>query len=77
MAQLNYTPARVEVKLTSRGKYQWSIELPLTPDLAHNTHTSVVDELKRIDQKLREAFPMNAAEVKSSSRFSPLDNLDD
>lgn len=79
MAQLNYTPARVEVKLNSRGKYTWTIELPLTPNASFAENSEIPVEINQIDKKLRELFPMNTAEIGSAgrTRFSPVDDLDE
>lgn len=67
MANNDYTNKYIEVKLTSTGRYTWSIRLPFDPT------RDTISELTAIDAKLRTAFPKNTAEIKSMTRFHEVD----
>ena len=78
MAHSDYTIPQIEVKLTSRGKYQWSIGMPIK-DGDSSDAINTIDSIRRIDQKLRNTFPKNTADLQGSGtgRFKSVDEFDD
>lgn len=67
MANNDYTNKYIEVKLTSTGRYTWSIRLPYVET------EDTINNLTLIDARLRRAFPKNTAEIKSMTRFQEVD----
>lgn len=63
----------VEVKLTAKGYYHWSIRT--TFDVA-DTNEAIALRLKNIDTQLREKFAKNTSEVVGSGKFKEVDEFD-
>lgn len=68
-AQINY----VELKLTAKGLYHWSIKTSF--DGADSAET-IAEKLKNIDGKLRDKFAKNVSELVSKSAFKEVDEFD-
>ena len=54
----------IELKLTTRGFYHWNITYPIKEPLSSY---DVARGVKELDSALRDAFPNNTAQLKTSS----------
>jgi len=71
------TQSSVQLKLTTKGKYHWAIEVAFDAS-DNNFHLeALITFINEIDKKLKDQFPNNTSMSASSSRFSSVDEFDD